>query len=48
MSYDLSGWFAPTNTPNRDVIVLDNPTEFTVQLRRSANPATFLRVWAQP
>ena len=48
MSYDLSGWFAPTNTSNGDVIVLDNATEFTVQLRRSACPTSFFRIWAQP
>ena len=48
MSYDLSSWFTPTNTPNGDVIVVDNATEFTVQLRRSACPATFFRIWAQP
>lgn len=48
MSYDLASWFTPTNTPNGDVMVLDNATEFTVQLRRSATPTTFFRIWAQP
>lgn len=48
MSYDLLSWFTPTNTPNGDVIVMNNASEFTVQLRRSASPTTFFRIWAQP
>ena len=48
MSYNLVNWFAPTNVPNGDVIVLDNTSEFTVQLRVGAIPTAFFRIWAQP
>lgn len=46
LSYNLVNWFAPTNSVNGDVIVLDNASEYTVQLRWSAIPTAFFRIWA--
>ena len=48
MSHNRLSWFAPTNSPNGDMLILDNASEFTVQLRRSAIPAAYFRIWAQP
>ena len=48
MSHDLVQWFAPTNEPNGDVIIVDNASEFTVQLRWNAVPTAFFRIWAAP
>jgi hypothetical protein len=48
MSYNLMNWFAPTNATNGDVIVLNNASEFTVQLRSGAIPTAFFRIWAAP
>jgi hypothetical protein len=48
MSHNLVQWFTPTNEPNGNVIVVDNTSEFTVQLRWNAKPVTFFRIWASP
>ncbi len=48
MSYDLVDWFNSTNTANGDVIVLNDASEFTVQLRWQAVSTAFFRIWAQP
>jgi hypothetical protein len=48
MSHDLVHWFAPTNEPNGNVIIIDNTSEFTVQLRWNAIPVAFFRIWATP
>jgi len=48
MSHDLVQWFAPTNEPNGTVSIVDNTSEFAVQLRWSATPAAFFRIWAVP
>ena len=48
MSHNRLSWFAPTNSPNGDMLILDNASEFTVQLRRTAIPAAYFRIWAQP
>ncbi len=48
MSYNLVDWFAPTNVPSGDVIVLDDPSELMVQLRPGPIPTAFFRIWARP
>ena len=45
MSHDLGNWFAPTNSS--DVMVQDDDTQFTIQVRRSAVPASFFRIAAR-
>ena len=48
MSYNLMDWLNPTNTANGDVIVLNDASEFTLQLRWRAISTAFFRIWAQP
>jgi hypothetical protein len=43
-SYDLLNWFAPSNTS--DVMLLDDATQYRVQLRRSAIPQSYFRITA--
>jgi hypothetical protein len=45
MSHDLANWFAPTNSS--DVMVQDDETQFTIQVRRGAVPASFFRIAAR-
>lgn len=47
ISYNLVDWFAPSNTANGDMILLDSVSEYTVQLRRSAFTTSFFQIWAQ-
>ena len=47
MSYDLYDWFTPVSSGNGDVIVINDATQFTVQLRRSATPGAFFRIVAR-
>ena len=46
MSYDLNSWFTPFSSGNGDLIVLNDATQFTVQLRRSTAPRAFFRIAA--
>jgi hypothetical protein len=48
MSYDLTHWFAPVSSGDGNIIVMNDVTQFTVQLRRSAVPDSFFRIVAQP
>jgi len=47
MSYDLSSWFVPVVSGNGDLIVVNDATQFTVQLRRSVTPKAFFRIVAK-
>ena len=47
MSYNLDNWFVPTSSGNGDLIVVNDATQFTVQLRRSVTPKAFFRIVAQ-
>jgi len=48
LSYDLNSWFVPVSSGNGDVVVINDATQFTVQLRRSAMPRAFFRIVARP
>ena len=48
VSYDLLTWSTPVASGNGDVIVTNDSTQFTVQVRRSAMPKAFFRIVAQP
>jgi hypothetical protein len=45
MSHDLLNWFAPSNTT--DVVVVDNDSEYRVQVRRSAIAESYFRIVAR-
>ena len=47
MSYDLSSWLSPVSSGNGDLIVINDATQFTVQLRRSVTPKAFFRIAAR-
>ena len=47
MSYNLDNWFVPTSSGNGDLMVVNDATQFTVQLRRSVTPKAFFRIVAQ-
>lgn len=47
MSHDLDDWSPPVSSGNGDVIVVNDATQITVQLRRSATPRAFFRIAAQ-
>ena len=47
ISHNLMDWFAPTNASNGDMILLDNISEYTLQLKRSAFATTLFQIWAQ-
>ena len=46
VSYDLSNWFAPTNSGNGDFVVEDAASQCIVRLRRNLSPAVFFRLVA--
>jgi hypothetical protein len=48
MSYDLNSWLTPVSSGNGDLIVLNDATQFTVQLRRSTSPTAFFKIVAHP
>jgi hypothetical protein len=48
MSYDLAQWFTPASSGDGNLIVTNDATQFTVQVRRSATPTVFFRIVAQP
>jgi hypothetical protein len=48
MSYDLDDWFTPISSGPGDVIVVNDPTQFTIQLRRNVTPRAFFRIVAHP
>ena len=47
MSHDLNSWFTPVSSGDGDVIVLNDATQFTVRLRRSATPESFFKIVAR-
>ncbi len=47
MSYNLGSWFVPASSGNGDLIVVNDETQFTVQLRRSVTPKAFFRIAAK-
>ena len=47
MSYNLDNWFVPASSGNGDLIVVNDATQFTVQLRRSVTPKAFFRIVAR-
>jgi hypothetical protein len=48
VSYDLVTWFTPAGSVDGSVIVTNDSTQFTVQLRRSTTPRAFFRIVAYP
>lgn len=47
LSYDLNSWFTPVSSGNGDLIVVNDASQFKVQLRRSATSKAFFRIAAQ-
>jgi len=47
MSYDLNSWFAPVSSGNGELIVLNDPAQFTIQIRRSTGPTAFFKIVGQ-
>ena len=47
MSYNLGSWFVPASSGNGDLIVANDATQFTVQIRRSVASKAFFRIAAQ-
>lgn len=48
VSFDLINWFTPVSSGNGDMIVVNDSTQFTVQVRRSAAARAFFRIAARP
>jgi hypothetical protein len=48
MSYDLAHWFAPVSSGDGDLIVLNDATQLTVQLRQGMAAHAYFRIVAQP
>jgi hypothetical protein len=48
VSYDLVTWLTPASSADGSVIVTNDSTQFTVQLRRSTTPRAFFRIVAYP